>query len=214
MQQAPNLGPMARRSASDMAAVQLAVRFAIGLLALVLSALVLVVAACGSDPVPDVVDTAEESASSSEAMMEDDGDATPVVVAGTPTAAPPLPTPGGPTPEFTAVPPEPVTESGDGVFPDVVAAVATQSDDGSWRFDVTLSSPYDSPERYADAWRVVGPDGTTYGERILGHDHANEQPFTRSQSGIEIPAEVEAVTIQGRDQVNGWGGQTFDLTLP
>ena len=61
---------------------------------------------------------------------------------------------------------------------------------------------------------VLGPDGTEYGIRILAHDHANEQPFTRSQSGIPIPADVQTVTIQGRDLANGWGGLTFELTLP
>ena len=99
-------------------------------------------------------------------------------------------------------------------FPDVVAANATQADDGSWTFAVTLSSPYDTPDRYADSWRVKGTDGTVYGERFLTHDHANEQPFTRSQSGIEIPDTVEAVVIEGRDQVYGWGGTTLTLELP
>jgi hypothetical protein len=99
-------------------------------------------------------------------------------------------------------------------FPSVIGATATPDGDDTWRFDVTISSPYDTPERYADAWRVLGPDGTEYGIRILGHDHANEQPFTRSKSGIAVPADVQTVTIQGRDLANGWGGPTFDLTLP
>jgi hypothetical protein len=100
------------------------------------------------------------------------------------------------------------------LFPDVLAGEATQTGDGTWTFNVTLSSPYDSPERYADAWRVLGPDADEYGVRILTHDHAAEQPFTRSVSGIAIPEEVETVTIQGRDQVSGWGGTTIDLILP
>lgn len=99
------------------------------------------------------------------------------------------------------------------LYPDVVGVEAAHDGDGSWTFHVTLSSPYDSPERYADAWRVVGPDGEVYGERILLHDHATEQPFTRSQSGIEIPSDVTAVTVEGRDQVSGWGGATMDVTL-
>lgn len=99
-------------------------------------------------------------------------------------------------------------------FPDILAARATQADDGSWRFDVTVSSPYDTPERYADAWRVVGPDGSEYGIRVLTHDHASEQPFTRSQNGIQIPDGVATVTIEGRDLVNGWGGGTLALDLP
>ena len=44
--------------------------------------------------------------------------------------------------------------------PTLVNATAAAADDGTWRFDVTLSSPYDTPERYADAWRVLAPDGT------------------------------------------------------
>lgn len=99
------------------------------------------------------------------------------------------------------------------LFPDVIGVSAEQAADGSWTFDVTLSSPYDSPERYADAWRVVGPDGAVYGIRELAHDHASEQPFTRSQSGIVIPDGVTAVVVEGRDQVSGWGGATMDYEL-
>ncbi len=97
-------------------------------------------------------------------------------------------------------------------FPDVIDASAERVG-ATWTVSATLSSPYDTPERYADAWRVMGPDGTVYGERILLHDHANEQPFTRSQSGIEIPDDVAEVTIQGRDLANGYGGDTFVLRL-
>lgn len=98
------------------------------------------------------------------------------------------------------------------LYPDVIDATA-EFDGTSWTFSATLSSPYDSPERYADAWRVVGPDGTVYGERILTHDHATEQPFTRSTSGVAIPAGVDEVTIEGRDQLSGWGGDTVTIAL-
>ena len=98
-------------------------------------------------------------------------------------------------------------------FPDVIDAAAEQVA-GTWTISATLSSPYDTPDRYADAWRVVGPDGTVYGERILTHDHAGEQPFTRSESGIEIPDDVTEVVIEGRDLEYGYGGATFTLVLP
>ncbi len=111
-------------------------------------------------------------------------------------------------------PDSPVDEATDDLFPDVVGVDAQQATDGTWQFNVTLSSPYDSPERYADAWRVVGLDGAVYGERILTHDHANEQPFTRSESGIEIPGGVTEVLVEGRDQLSGWGGETMTYTLP
>lgn len=120
----------------------------------------------------------------------------------------------------SAVPsaPEPVTastvhETRTDDFPDILAAQATPEGDGNWRFDVTVSSPYDTPERYADAWRVVGADGTEYGIRVLTHDHASEQPFTRSQGGIAIPPDVTTVTIEGRDQANGWGGGFLTVDL-
>jgi hypothetical protein len=98
-------------------------------------------------------------------------------------------------------------------YPDVVAVETDRDVDGSYRFDVTISSPYDSPERYADAWRVVGPDGTEYGLRILLHDHANDQPFTRSLSGVEIPDGIDSVTVEGRDLINGWGGAIIEVDL-
>lgn len=99
------------------------------------------------------------------------------------------------------------------LYPDVIEASVSQIG-SSYTFDVTISSPYDSLDRYADAWRVVGDDGQVHGVRELTHDHANEQPFTRSLSGVEIPDGVETVTIEGRDLIYGWGGATVDLTLP
>lgn len=106
-----------------------------------------------------------------------------------------------------------VTVANDVLYPDVVDASARQAADGTWTFDVTLSSPYDSASRYADAWRVLGADGEELGIRELGHDHANEQPFTRSLDGVVIPDDVDEVTIQGRDQLNGWGGATKTVPL-
>ncbi len=43
-------------------------------------------------------------------------------------------------------------------FPDVLAVAATATD-GAWTVAATISSPYDTPERYADAFRVLAPDG-------------------------------------------------------
>jgi N-acetylmuramoyl-L-alanine amidase len=98
-------------------------------------------------------------------------------------------------------------------YPDVVEA--TVSGGGPiFNFVVTMSSPYDTPERYADAWRVVGDDGVVYGTMELAEEHSGEQPFTRALAGVEIPATVRSVTIQGRDLVYGWGGESVDLTLP
>jgi hypothetical protein len=94
-----------------------------------------------------------------------------------------------------------------------VDVVVAAGNDG-FAFDVTISSPYDTPQRYADAWRVLAPDGTVLGVRELLHDHAGEQPFTRSLDGVTIPPGVPQVTVEGRDLVNGWGGTTMTVDLP
>lgn len=98
-------------------------------------------------------------------------------------------------------------------YPEVLKAKATHRSGDDWLFSVTLSSAYDSPKRYADAWRVVDAQGKELGIRILGHDHANEQPFTRSGT-VEIPKAMTKVFVEGRDQANGWSGQRFEVTLP
>ncbi len=49
-------------------------------------------------------------------------------------------------------------------------------------------------------------DGVVLGEHALTHDHADEQPVTRTQTGLEIPEGVDVVTVEGRDAQNGYGG--------
>lgn len=99
-------------------------------------------------------------------------------------------------------------------FPEIVAVDVEWLDDTTAAIAVTVSSPYDTPERYADAWRVVGPDGTVHGTRELAHDHAGEQPFTRSLRPVTLPRELDEITVEGRDLVNGWGGSTLTVALP
>lgn len=99
-------------------------------------------------------------------------------------------------------------------FPDVIAAEVKARGDGVFDFDVTVSSSYDTAQRYADGFRVMDQDGTVYGERTLWHDHANEQPFTRDLYGVTIPGKVRRVVIQARDRRFGYGGRTLEVTLP
>lgn len=102
----------------------------------------------------------------------------------------------------------------DSLFPDVLAGSVEIESGGTFTVSATISSPYDSPERYADAFRVIAADGTVLGVRELLHDHAGEQPFTRSLTGVEIDEDVSEVTIEGRDQVNGWGGEVVSVSVP
>jgi hypothetical protein len=96
---------------------------------------------------------------------------------------------------------------------DVVDAQATKAADGSYRFDVTLRHADEGWEHYADAWDILAPDGTVLATRVLYHPHVDEQPFTRSLSGVEIPAGMAHVTIRGHDKVHGYGGSELTLSL-
>jgi hypothetical protein len=94
---------------------------------------------------------------------------------------------------------------------DVIAAEAAPAGGGSWSFRVTVRSADTGWDEHADAWEVVGPDGTVYGTRVLTHPHVDEQPFTRSLSGVEIPAGVASVTVRARDSVAGFCGEVVTV---
>ena len=99
-------------------------------------------------------------------------------------------------------------------FPDVMSVKVTPRSANLFDFDVTVSSPYDTPERYADAIRVLAKPNVVLGERILFHDHADEQPFTRDVYGVKVPSGIRAVVVQARDKAHGYGGKTVEVTLP
>ena len=61
---------------------------------------------------------------------------------------------------------------------------------------------------------MLDPEGNVLGTHTLLHDHAAEQPFTRTQRGLLIPAGVDEVTVEGRDQANGFGGLTVTVAVP
>ncbi len=99
-------------------------------------------------------------------------------------------------------------------FPDVLSATVRATSAQRFDFDVTIASPYDTPKRYADGFRVTRLSGELLGERTLWHDHQHEQPFTRDLHGVTIAPGVLAVRIQARDQKHGYGGRSIELALP
>ena len=106
------------------------------------------------------------------------------------------------------------TASPSPLFPDVLSVQVRPAGAGVFDFDVTVSSPYDTPRRYADGFRVTAPDGQVLGERTLWHDHQHEQPFTRDLHGVAITPNIQTVKVQARDQVSGYGGRSVTLRLP
>jgi len=97
---------------------------------------------------------------------------------------------------------------------DVVGVEVSKQGEGRFRFDVTVRHADEGWDHYADRWDVVGPDGAVLGSRELLHPHVNEQPFTRSLTGVEIPRDVEEVTIRAHDSVHGLGGAEMTVAVP
>ena len=97
---------------------------------------------------------------------------------------------------------------------DVIKVVAEEEVGGTWRFQVTVRHADQGWDHYADRWDVVAPDGSLLGTRTLLHPHVDEQPFTRSLSGVEIPLDVTSVTIRAGDSVHKYGGHEMVVELP
>lgn len=97
---------------------------------------------------------------------------------------------------------------------DVIDASASKAADGTYTISVTVKSDDTGWDKYADRWEVLTKDGKLLGTRILAHPHVDEQPFTREQSGIAVPAGIKVVTIRAHDKVEGFGGKEFQITLP
>ena len=123
-----------------------------------------------------------------------------------------------------AVPPtqtsKAATETEPSADADVTFVRAVQAADGSWTFHVTVEHPDTGWDDYADGWDVVTADGNVVRQtpedqftRLLLHPHVDEQPFTRSQSGLILPADVQEVTVRAHDLVDGFGGQTVIVDL-
>ena len=97
--------------------------------------------------------------------------------------------------------------------PRIDAVTAERSVDGTWRFDVTITHPDTGWDHYADAWRILDLAGNELGIRELAHPHVEEQPFTRSLSGVSIPNGVTEIEVQARDHPGGWAADTRIVPL-
>lgn len=99
-------------------------------------------------------------------------------------------------------------------FAQVRRVVARETASGVWRFDVTVRHDDTGWDHYADEWQVLdGKTGDILGARTLAHPHVEEQPFTRSQSGIEIPSNTSTVVVRAKCNVHGFGGREIVVDL-
>ncbi len=149
------------------------------------------------------------------------GSATPELAEATATAVPATNTSPPTIAEATAVPEaDTATPDLSTANADVLFVKAEETDTETWTFQVTVFHPDTGWEDYANGWDVVLPDGTVVlpnpddpFTRLLLHPHETEQPFTRSQSNIYIPADVTAVIVRAHDLVAGFGGEEVVVEL-
>ncbi len=97
---------------------------------------------------------------------------------------------------------------------DVIAAEVVKHEDGTFAFDVTVSHNDEGWNHYVNKWDVVGEGGSVIGTRTLYHPHVEELPFTRSLSGVTIPAGISKVTIRAHDSIHYYGGEIVTIVLP
>ena len=81
-------------------------------------------------------------------------------------------------------------------------------------FSVTLEHLDEGWNHYANQWDVMTLDGKLLKSRVLFHPHVDEQPFTRSLSGVVIPEGVERVKIRAKDSKHGYSDAEFIVELP
>jgi len=93
-----------------------------------------------------------------------------------------------------------------------VVGVATTGDDGAFVVSVTVRSPDEGCDRYADWFELVTDDGELLHRRILNHSHVDEQPFTRSTEGpVELGID-QSVWVRAHLHPDGYGGTTWHGT--
>ena len=84
----------------------------------------------------------------------------------------------------------------------------------SCTFSVTLEHLDEGWNHYANQWEVMTLDGQLLKSRVLYHPHVNEQPFTRSLSGVIVPAGLNRVKIRAKDSLHGYADAEFIVDIP
>lgn len=96
----------------------------------------------------------------------------------------------------------------------VTAVDIKKEGQNTYNFSVTVFHDDTGWDHYANKWEVTDENGNVLGTRILQHPHVGEQPFTRSLSGVKIPAHIRTVTIRAHDSVHKYGGKVITIELP
>ncbi|MDH5516334.1 MAG: hypothetical protein OEY36_00770 [Gammaproteobacteria bacterium] len=86
-----------------------------------------------------------------------------------------------------------------------IVNVKMHNNDGDeYRVDVTLLHGDTGWDHYADGWEILDKNKKVIAQRILGHPHVNEQPFTRSLYRAKISQHEKLIYIRAHDKVHGY----------
>ncbi len=97
---------------------------------------------------------------------------------------------------------------------DVVKVDINKGEESVYSFSVTVYHKDTGWNHYANKWDIVDEKGIILATRILYHPHIDEQPFTRSLSGVKIPVNIKTVIIRAHDLVHKYGGKELSNQLP
>jgi hypothetical protein len=96
---------------------------------------------------------------------------------------------------------------------DVIHVALTKNSDNTYDFDVTVEHTDKGLEHYVTWWRIRTPEGKEIDRRRLVHPHVNEQPFTRSLGGVNIPKNINIFVVEAFDRIHGYGGKVIIIDL-
>ncbi|MEL6554747.1 MAG: hypothetical protein AAFQ63_14965 [Cyanobacteria bacterium J06621_11] len=96
--------------------------------------------------------------------------------------------------------------------PGVIAVEMLSGAADDYTFSVTIQSPDEGCDRYANWWEVITEDGTLLYRRILAHSHVDEQPFTRSGGPVAIEAD-DLVIVRSHMHPTGYHTQAMKGTF-
>lgn len=82
-----------------------------------------------------------------------------------------------------------------------------------WNIHVTILHEDTGWDHYADGWEVLDAAGNRLGYRELMHPHVDEQPFTRSLTGLVIPDGTREIFVRPRCSETGWSNHTLRVEL-
>ena len=105
----------------------------------------------------------------------------------------------------------PSTTTAAGGCADVLDVEVTQTSAGVYNFAVTIASPDEGWDKYADSFEVRSLSGEVLGTRVLAHPHAEEQPFIRSLIGVKTTE--TSVVVTASDLVKGFCGKELTVEL-